>query len=230
MPARTLEYRLIIDTGKGTVKIKSFGKALADVGKKGATNLKKATTEATALERTLGRLQRTMTAIAGVWAAREVLRGFSALVRTGIEYNKTMEQSRIGIGAVLAAQTQIVDATGRELIGREKILAAQRVAASVATDLLRRNKETAATYQQLLTMFQQALPFGLQERFNVKQIEDFVVAMSQAAGAMGIPFNMMAEEMRSMLRGTGTMKNTLIATVLDIDKVTVRKLQGQGSL
>jgi len=241
VPRDRVEYELLI-RDKATGKLKKLSDILKDVEKTAASTGKRAsasmfgiskgmrdaTRSASQLERTLGRLQRTIIAFVGVWIFRKITQGFSSLVSSGIEFNKTLEQTRIGIGAVLAAQTKIIDATGRELQGREKVLAAQRIAVKINEDLLKANLETAATYQQLITMFQQALPHALAEGFNIKQVEEFVVAMSQAATAMGIPLNMMAEEMRAMLKGTITAKNTLIATALGMERGVIKKLQGRS--
>jgi len=241
VPANRVEYELYI-RDNATGQIKKLSDVLGSAGEKGASAAKKITryskdanremrklsSSASQLEKTLGRLQRTIVAFMGVWAFRKITQGFAGLVRSGIEFNKTMEQTRIGIGAVLAAQTRITDAMGRELRGREKILAAQKVAVKIQQDLLQANLKTAATYQQLITMFQQALPHALAEGFSIKQVEEFVTAMSQAATAMDIPLNMMAEEMRAMLKGTITAKNTLIATALGMEKDVIKRLQGRS--
>jgi len=227
-------YRLYVRdeaTGK-LVALKDLLVSIGNQGDRSSTKINrgfsKADSSASQLNRTLGRLQRTLVAIAGVWVAREMIRGLESLVKAGVEFNKSIEQTRIGIAAVLAAQTKLIDSTGRELESREKIIAAQKIATKIQQDLLVANLKTAATYQQLVLMFQQALPHALREGFNIKQIEEFVTAMSQAATAMGIPLNMMAEEMRSMLKGTITMKNTLIAVALGMDKNVIKSLQGSG--
>ena len=241
MPAERVEYELYVKD-KATGQLKKLSDALGSLGRKaaqagrsmtyafreGKKEAEKTKGELSNLEKTLGRLQRTITAFIGVWAFRKVTQGMAALVRSGIEFNKTMEQTKIGIGAVLAAQARIIDATGRELQGREKVLAAQRIAVKIQQDLLEANLKTAATYEELLRMFEQAFPHALAEQFDIGQIEEFVVAMSQAATAMGIPLNMMAEEMRAMLKGTITAKNTLIATALHMDKDVIRRLQGRS--
>jgi len=233
--AKDIKFKLIVDGKNAEVSVTQLGKMLDTLGHKGTRSLKQMEASSKSLNRsmdavhkTLGRLQRTLTAIAGVWAARQMIRGIEALVKTGIEFNKTLEQAKVGIGAVIAAQTEIIDATGRELEGREKLNAAQEIAISVSKELLKANKETAATYQQLVTMFQQALPHALAEGFSIRQVKEFVVAMSQAATSMGIPLNMMAEEMRAMLKGTITAKNTLIATALGMDKTVIKNLQGKA--
>jgi len=233
--AKDIKFKLIVDGKEAEYSVEKLGKLLESLGYKGFRSFSKFGSETKKVEkylegvrRTLGRLQRTLVAIAGVWVAREVIRGFEGLAKSGIEFNKTMEQARIGIGAVLAAQTKMKDALGHELKGREKILAAQAVAAKVSRDLFEANKRTAATYRELLIMFQQALPHALAEGFKIEQIEEFTVAMSQAATAMGIPLNMMAEEMRAMLKGTITAKNTLIATALGMDKTVIKSLQGHS--
>ena len=225
-------YRVYVDdaaTGK-VKKLSDTFRAAGESGKKAGDDIteggKKAEKEVGQLERTLGRLQRTMTAIAGVFIAREIIRGFTGMIKMGIEYNKTLEQSKLGIAGVLAAQMQVVSANGKELTGLSKLVEAKKKAVEITMDMREANLKTAATFEELIIMFQQALPHALARGFDIKQTEQFVTAMSQAATSMGIPLNMMSEEMRAMLKGTITAKNTLIAVALDMDKNVIKSLKG----
>lgn len=202
------------------------GVAGATGGKAAAKGQKEAAGEASNFHRALERLNRTLIAFIGIWAFREILSGFKAMVSTGIEYNSTLEQSRLGIASILTAQGQFINAQGEALQGTQALNAAQVMSTKITKQLQMDNLETAATYKQLVTAYQQTLAPGLEVGFDPEQIRKYTVAMVQAASAMGMNLDMLAEETRSMLRGTITPRNTLIATALGIRPEDITKYKG----
>jgi hypothetical protein len=156
--------------------------------------------------------------------------GFKKLVDLGQEYNKTMENSTIGIASLLAAQGKFTDAAGRELEGNEKVNASMQMSSDIMKELQKDNLRTVATLDQLVTAFQGALAPGLQMQLDPNtQIRPFTVAMMQAAAAMQVPLDMMNEEMRGMLTGQIQPRNTIIATRLGITPEMIRRYQGDAN-
>ena len=79
---------------------------------------------------------------------------------------------------------------------------------------------------ELVIAYQVTLPVALAKGFNPKMVKDFTLAMVQAAGAIGLPFNQMAEETRSLLTGTVNPRTSRIATVLGIRNEDINKYKG----
>jgi|GEM_PF-1813981 len=171
---------------------------------------------------------------AGLASAISLLQGFAAAMAAakaaeiGLGFNKEVEDARLGIATLLAAQGQFVDQQGQQLQGQQRINSALAYSADLTRQLQVDNLRTTATFQQLLKAFQQTLSPGLSEGLSVDQVRQYTLAMVQAASAMQIPLDMMAEETRSLLKGTITPRNTLIATALGITPEEIRKLQGDA--
>ena len=86
--AKDIKFKLIVDGKEAEYSVEKLGKLLESLGYKGFRSFSKFGSETKKVEkylegvrRTLGRLQRTLVAIAGVWVAREVIRGFEGLAK-----------------------------------------------------------------------------------------------------------------------------------------------------
>lgn len=190
--------------------------------------IKKTGAELSKFEQLVSRIKRTVAAFIAISAGIAAIRGLYELMRAGWEYNKSIEQSRVGIASILSAQAEMYTYEGRLLEGREKINAAMRVSSDILAKLQIDNLRTIATLDQLIKAFQSALAPGLSVGFNVDQIRQYTVAMIQAASAMNVPLEMMAEELRSILKGTITPRNTLIAVYLGITNEQIRKYKNDA--
>lgn len=160
-------------------------------------------------------------ALAGALATRKI-------VDSAIEYNQQMESSRIGIATILMAQGEFLDGQDRMVSGAEKFSAAIRMSSELMQQLEQDNLATMATLDQLVRAFQQTLAPGLSVEFSVDQVRQYTLAMIQAASAMQISLDMMAEETRSMLRGTITPRNTLIASALGVTNQDIARYKNDA--
>lgn len=205
-------------------------KALAKVNKE-STAMSKAMKEAhepaSLLDRAFGRLTRTLFAFTGVYAFVELISSLHQAVSAGVEFNKTIENVKLGMGALLEAQGKFRQ-NGEILTGVEATNAALTMSSDIIKKLQYDNIQTIATFEQLARAYQSALAPGLAAGFNTEQVRQFSLAMVQAASAMQLPLDMMAEEMRSMLRGTITPRNTIIATNLGITNEDIRQYKGDA--
>ena len=161
--------------------------------------------------------------------ARQVTQGFTALVKAGFEFNQTLERSRLGIAGIITAVAKVTDAQGKQLKGAEAFLAAQ-VAARRQQQLLRQDAlNTTATFQELLDAFQIALGPGLAAGFNLDQVRQFSVLISQAASNIGLPQRQLSEEIRAILTGNIRQTTTRIAQVLNLTNKEIRKMKALGA-
>jgi hypothetical protein len=250
-----LEYRLVIKDD-GTITLKKISTEVDALGKKTVTTskvsgtavkglsaeydallnkfpatvpkIKPAHEELSSLDRTLQRLQRTAIAFIGMAILSEALKIPRELISAAVEYNSTLETTKLGISAILVAQGTFRDSQGEALIGTNALNAAMGMASDISKQLQVDNLETAATYEQLAKAYQQTLAPGLEAKLNPNQIREYTVAMIQAASALGVNLDMLAEETRSMLRGTITPRNTLIATALGIRNEDIARYRGDA--
>lgn len=234
-----LEYKLVVKDD-GTVVLKKVGAEVDALNAKTKSmergselaftstqrSINKASQEAGNFTRTIERLNRTIVAFVGVFVFREIVQGFTKLLEVGMEFNSVLEDSKLGIASVLMAQGEFIDANGKALKGIEALNAAQRMSSEISRQLQFDNLKTKATYEQLVKSYQETIAPGLEVGFSPDQTRQYTVAMIQAAGALRLNLDMLGEETRSMLRGTITPRNTLIATALGIRPEDIHKYKG----
>lgn len=208
-------------------QLKALGASSEEINKI-TKGFKSAGDEASAFERTLGRVQRTAIAFLALWTFRKIIQGISEVISLGIEYNKVLETSKLGIQSLIVAQGQFVSESGKVAQGMDAFTQAGKVADETLRQLQVDNLKTIATFQQLVKAYQQTLAPGLGAGLNINQVRQYTVAMVQAAGAMGLNMDMLAEETRSMLRGTITPRQTLIATALGIRNEDIQKYKNDA--
>lgn len=154
---------------------------------------------------------------------------FSGLIRGGVEFNATLETSKLGIASLIAAQSDLRDAEGRRLSAAEALNKAQGLAEDQVQKLRVAGLQTAATFEQLAQTFQQATGAGLSAGLNLDQIRQATIGVTQAAQALGVPMNQLSQEVVSMLNGTIDM-NSRVAKSLGITNQMVQSWKDQGIL
>lgn len=166
-------------------------------------------------------------ALVGAYKALEGMKGF---VQRGIEFNSTIEQSRIGMASLIATMAKLQDEQGRTLEGAEKYAAAQSVAADMMKEIQRLGLETTATTQELVEGVQNVMGSALNAGLKLEQIPKFAVTAAQAMQTMGIPLEQMRTELDALLTGNITKSQDLLAPRLEIDKETIESWKQQGIL
>ncbi len=206
---------------------KSAG-ATEEAMNKAGRGVKAVVTESDKFHRTLERIERTAKAFIAMWMLTKIVSVFSDIVKTGIQFNALIEQSRLGIASIIVSQGTFTDSVGQTLSGYDALISAQRMSDNIIKQLQVDNLSTIATFDQLVRAFQQTLAPGLEKGFNVDQVRQFTIAMVQAAGAMGLNLDMLAEETRSLLRGTISPRQTLIASALGLRNEDIAKYKGDS--
>ena len=166
-------------------------------------------------------------ALVGAYKALEGMKGF---VQRGIEFNSTIEQSRIGMASLIATMAKLQDEQGRTLEGAEKYAAAQSVAADMMKEIQRLGLETTATTQELVEGVQNVMGAAMNAGLKLEQIPKFAVTAAQAMQAMGIPLAQMRTEIEALLTGNINGVQDLLAPRLEIDKATIESWRQQGIL
>lgn len=172
----------------------------------------------------LGRLGK---AFASLYAAIQVSRGILAFIKAGLEFNEVLQQATLGIATLITAQAKLQTSQGQTLEGMQALTAGMKLAEDQITQLRIAGIKTAATTEQLVTAFQQAVGPGLRAGLNLDEIRKITVGITQAAAAIGLPMHQLNEEVRSLLAGTITY-NTRIAKTLGITNAMVDSWKQQG--
>lgn len=162
--------------------------------------------------------------------AREAFQGAAGLVSGGVSFNDQIRSAQTSIGGLVATVFDLRDAQGQSVEGAERLAAAQGLAAEQTAQLRQDALRTTATFDQLLSTFQVAVAPGARAGLNLDQIRALTVQISQAATAIGVPQNQLAEEIRSLLSGTIQARTTRIATALGITNEDIRNLRETGEL
>lgn len=169
-------------------------------------------------------------AIVAAAAAFAGFQAFRTLISEGLKFNQIIETANLGIASLITSQTEMTASDGRLIVGAEKLQVARVLATEQVQKLRVASLQTTATTEQLVVAFQQATGIGLRFGLTLDQIRVLTVQLSQAAGALGVPLNQMSEEIRSLLTGTITPRNTRIATALGITNAQIREAQKAGNL
>lgn len=150
--------------------------------------------------------------------------------RRGFDFNAQWEESRIGIGSVIAAVNTLTTAQGRTLEGMEKYNAAQQLAEQSMRRIQVMGLETTATTDQLVEGFQALIGPASAVGMTLEQTADFTLSVVQSLGALGIPLNQLSAEARSLLDGTIVPTQDRLAVALGITGEMVKTWKQQGTL
>ena len=166
-------------------------------------------------------------ALVGAYKAVDAAMGFA---KRGVEMNASWEQSKIGIASVIASVNQLEDAQGNLLKGPEAYQAALGLAEQAMNRIKIMGLETTATTDDLVAGFQQLIGPAAAAGLSMEQTLQFTTSMVQSLGAIGIPFNQLSAEARSLLDGTIVPTQDRLATTLGITGDMVRNWKEQGIL
>jgi hypothetical protein len=162
--------------------------------------------------------------------AREAVAGFNRLVASAVRFNDTIEGATLGIGGLITAVGEVRDAQGELVEGAEGFAVATGIAREQVAALRQDSLRTVATFEELLDTFQVAVGPGLAAGLGLDEVRTLSVQISQAATALQVPQNQLAEEIRSLLSGTIQARTTRIATALGITNEDIRQLKEAGTL
>lgn len=168
--------------------------------------------------------------LAGLGAGALALAGPLALIgRSGIEANKQLEQTRIGIASVIASVGDLKRSDGVQLKGLDALTAALPLA-DRQLQLLRVDAlQTALTFQQLAPAFLQAIGPGLAAGLNLDQIRQTVVSVSQLIVPLTGDASQLAQELRAIFSGD-INQDAQVARTLGITRQQVEQAKEQGRL
>lgn len=198
------------------------------------TRLRSLTTQGEKTQSVFNRVSFTFRRLIGIMAvftiARVAVREFNNLVASGVRLNSELEQIRVGVAGLIAAAGQVRNVNGEVVDVNRSLEISQNLAIDQIQKLRGDALRTVATYQDLAKAFQTAIAPGLSAGLTLDQIRTITVDISQAATALGVAQDQLAEEIRSLFQGTITPRNTRIATALGISNEDIRRAKEAGQL
>jgi len=165
--------------------------------------------------------------------ARELASNIAAAAREMITFNKEMESATIAIATILTSVGQVRDSQGGLVTGADAFNIALSESRGILDGLKKDALGSIATFEALVQAYQVAVGPGLAAGLDTGQIREVSKRLTEGALAMGIPLNQLSEEIRSLLKGTATARNTRIAVLFGGAKEAneaIRNAAEQGNL
>jgi hypothetical protein len=174
-----------------------------------------------------GLFTRVGTAVAGLAGAA----GLGLAIRRGFEYSQNLEQQRIGLAGTLSANLEYVDSMGRVADASEAYQAALVDSDRILRQIEASALETSATIPQLADAFNTAVgtarASGL--ALDLDRILDVTTRIVQAAPAMNVRMDQLAQEIRALFSGD-VNEDALIAKRLGFTGAQIKELIREGKL
>ena len=171
-------------------------------------------------------LSRQMKGLIGAYVGFHVFRSAADSV---VSFNSTIEQSRIGVAALVRTFMDVTDEQGRLLSGNEAYAQSMQVAVKIQQQLQLEGLKTTATYSQLLRALQEGIGPAFKAGFNPEQVVKFTSQMTQAAAAISLPMDQLGQELRAILDGT-IDRNARIAKALGLTNEKIKEMAASGKL
>ena len=150
-------------------------------------------------------------------------------VDTGVEVNKTLETTRLGIAGIVTSQSELRDSQGAVLEGQEAFNAATVIASDQLKKLKVDSLQTTATFGQLKDAFQAALSPGIAAGLSLDEIRNLTKEIALTAGAIGLDTGQIAQETGAILSGN-IDNNAVLSRNLGITNEMVSQWKEQGTL
>lgn len=157
------------------------------------------------------------------------VRAFTQAATDGVAFNAELEAANSAIASLIFAQSKLRDAQGQVVDGAQGLRVAYGLAEDQVQKLRVAGLETAATSRQLVEAFQSAVGPGIAAGLNLDEIRTLTIQITQAAGALNVPFDQLSQEIRSILDGSIDV-NSRVAKTLGISNEQVKNWQAQGKL
>ncbi|WP_028320375.1 hypothetical protein [Desulfatiglans anilini] len=154
---------------------------------------------------------------------------FRRAAASAISFNSTIEQSRIGIAALVRTFNDFTDAEGRAVDATTAYKESVQIATQIQRQLQIEGLKTTATYEELLRALQEGIGPAFKAGFDPQQIVRFTSLMVQAAAGISLPMDQLGQELRAIMDGT-IDRNARIARALGLTNEKVKELAKSGEL
>nr|WP_092074945.1 hypothetical protein [Dendrosporobacter quercicolus]NSL49571.1 hypothetical protein [Dendrosporobacter quercicolus DSM 1736]SDN23153.1 hypothetical protein SAMN04488502_11526 [Dendrosporobacter quercicolus] len=199
---------------------KAAGQTGKDVKSAGSgANFSEATKSAGSFLGTLGKISVVGAAI--LYIFNQVKDAATALLGPGFEFNKSMEQNKLGLAGILQSMT---------FIGGKAVdfYTALSVSSDMMKKLQRDALRTAASTEDLVEVFRAILAPGLNANMLMDQIRQIAVVGTNAVKSLGVPRQQIVQELRDLVQGGITAAGSTLATALGITDADIKKAKNSA--
>lgn len=198
------------------------GTALDETGKKGGEGLKNIHNQASRSTSMLGQMVQMAILMAAILGSKK-------LAEAGTDYNRTLENSALGVGAIMTSMGEITNQQGEILKGQEKWNASQSLTAEAQKELQKIGLATAATYEELVQSYQGMEAPMLSAKLSFAESLELTGLLTNAVKSMNLPLNQVVQEGRDIVSGTIDM-NSQLARSLQITNDDVKSWREKGTV
>lgn len=154
---------------------------------------------------------------------------FKSAIQAGYEYNKTMEEQKTSITALIAATSKHEDALGNTISNTELYTRANAEAVQVLKQLEVINKATPHTLSQTAQIYKTMLPSMKSLGVSTEDLIHITKQLSIAAGAGGVQFNSLLAGVDGLATGT-VLANSDLGRFLSTIGLSNEELKNTGNI
>ncbi len=165
--------------------------------------------------------------------ARKIAQALGAAVAEMTRFNAELETAEISIASIVASVGTVRDAQGGLVVGADAFAASLDASRGIINQLKKDAIGSIATFEALVKAYQVAIGPGLAAGLDLEQIREVSKRLTEGAISLGVPLNQLSEEIRSLLQGTATARNTRIAVLFGGAKEAneaIRRAREEGNL
>lgn len=219
---RQIGIRMTVDAASVTTQVPQatrefdrFGAATEDAARRGTRSV----TQVSMSLRELVTNAAGLTIVAS--AVRSVVDAITALPKQGFNFSRDLEVSQLGMAGILGSMTAM---NGQQTSFQQGL--------SISADMIRKLNDdalrTAATSQELTTVFQALLAPGLAARMTLDQVRELTVVGTNAVKSMGLDAGQVVQELRDLVAGGITPASSTLATALGLKDSDIAKAKASS--
>ncbi|KLN57617.1 hypothetical protein VPARA_11300 [Variovorax paradoxus] len=214
---RQINIRMAVDAASVTTQVPQatrefdrFASATEDAARRGSRSVNQVSLS----------LRELVTNAAGLTivasAVRAVTDAIIALPRQGFNFTRDVEVAQMGMAGILGSMTAV---NGQQTSFHQGLAISSDMIRKLNDDALR----TAATSQELVTVFQALLAPGLAARMSLDEVRQLTVIGTNAVKSMGLQANQVVQELRDLVAGGITPASSTLATALGLKDSDIAK-------
>lgn len=215
--ANTPNIKVKANTGQAQTQLSKLERVIQYVDKAHTVSVR-----ASGVNNLIHQLALVSAAFYGIKGVMNAIQGsFDAIIGSGLEYQKQIENARIGIASIYASMTQIngTKTTFEQGLG---------IANEVVDKLQQVAAVTAATPKDLLTTFQGLAGPGLGAGMTTEELIKFTTTGVNAAKAMMLPPTQFIQELRDLVQGGIQPASSTIATALGLRDSDIKAMKSSA--
>ncbi len=150
-----------------------------------------------------------------------ITKAITELPRNAFDYSKNLEVSQVGMAGILGSMTAI---NGKQTEYNQALRISSEYIRKLNDDALR----TAATSQELTSVFQALLAPGLSAKMNLEEIRQLTVVGTNAVKSMGLDAGQVVQELRDLVAGGITPASSTLASALGLKDSDIQKAKASS--